>query len=290
MVATCHICKKGELERYGEWAAEVLGAHYTLLQCNHCSTVMSNPLPDETTLQRFYKECYDFKWFGDHLWAKMRDARLRVSEYRQLMGKRVLDFGGGLGYFSRAAREAGYESITYDPYLSQHQIEEGSWDSVVSLHVLEHAPDPLATLGAMRRSLKKGGNLIIAVPNFLSLGYQELGMNWVWAQPPLAHIYHFTASGITTLLEQAGFKVKTISFCERWDSNLYIDLKCREKYSRLDAEWFVSPYAKYRLFQKYVALRNSILRFQGLKHTANNEMNIKENLSELQLVATRSKD
>lgn len=269
---------------------EVLDQHYTLLQCNHCSTVMSNPLPDEATLQRFYKECYDFRWFGDHMWAKMRDARLRVREYSNYLGKRVLDFGGGFGYFSKAAREAGYESVTFDPYLNERKIEDGKWDSVVSLHVLEHSPDPLATLGLMRRSLKEGGNLIVAVPNFLSRGYQELGMNWIWAQPPLAHIYHFTPSGMTALLAQAGFNVEIISSCERWDANLYTDLQCRDKYSRLDAEWFVSPYANNRFFRKYVAIRNSILRFQGLKQASNNEMNSKHNLSELQLVATRISD
>jgi len=290
MAVTCNICKNGNLERYGEWSAIVFDIVYTLSQCNHCGTVMSDPIPDEATLQRFYSECYDFRWFRDHIWAKMRDARLRVQEYRQFLGRRVLDFGGGLGYFSRAAREKGYESVTFDPYLNDHKIEVGVWDSVVSLHALEHVSDPVKMLGVIRNCLKQGGNVILAVPNFLSRGYQELGMSWVWAQPPIAHIYHFTPRGISALLEQSGFELEIISFCERWDANLYTDLKCRDKYILRDLEWAVSPYSKYRIFQKYVAIRNSLLRFEGLKNAKDKNTNSDDSLSEMYLIAKRTND
>lgn len=285
MLVKCPVCRKGELAKYGEWSEEVFEVTYQLGECNSCGTVMTNPLPEETTLQRFYKQCYDFSWFNDHRWAKILDARQRVREYGPFLGKNILDYGGGFGYFSNAAREKGYHCITYDPYVNEHKLEEGTWDTVVSLHVLEHVRDPRATLNDMIKLLKPDGNLIIAVPNFNSQGYQELGMKWVWAQPPLAHIYHFTPKSIATILEQSGLIIHKIDTCERWDANSYVDIKCREKYHRLDMDWFTNRKAKYRLYQKYIALRNSILRFKGLKQADSHCITNSGQLSELFVIA-----
>lgn len=283
MSTLCPVCGKGELFKYTDWSELVFLIEYHLEKCSHCGTVMTSPLPDDAILLRFYKESYAFSWFTDHKWAKMRDARLRVREYRNILGKKILDFGGGFGYFSKAAREQMYDCLTFDPFVNKNHAEEGVWDTIVLLHVLEHVRDPLTLLMNLHRYLKPDGNLILAVPNLLSTGYQEVGMQWVWAQPPIAHIYHLTPNGIAALLERSGFVIENMTFRERWDANLYADLKCREKYHRLDLEWFTSPYAKHRLFQKYIAFRNSILRFDSLKHTMNDNDNME--LSELCVVA-----
>jgi hypothetical protein len=49
-------------------------------------------------------------------------------------------------------------------------------------------------------------------------------MKWVWAQPPVAHIHHFTSQGILQLLDRAGFHEPHLSFHERWDVNSASDI------------------------------------------------------------------
>jgi len=43
---------------------------------------------------------------------------------------------------------------------------DGSFDAVISLHVLEHLEDPVRFMREIRRVLKKEGLVVIAVPNF----------------------------------------------------------------------------------------------------------------------------
>ena len=49
--------------------------------------------------------------------------------------------------------------------LGEQRFAPHSFDAVVIWHVLEHLPDPQATLEAVGEILKPGGVLVIAVPN-----------------------------------------------------------------------------------------------------------------------------
>ncbi|GAB7027070.1 class I SAM-dependent methyltransferase [Geotalea toluenoxydans] len=249
---------------------------------------MTFPIPSDDCISRFYNDCYDFRWFADHLWAKMRDARIRIEEYRPFLGERVLDYGGGFGYFAKAATEAGFYSTTFDPYLNDHCVEQTAWDAVVAIHVLEHVSNPLNVLTKVKEFLKPQGHLILAVPNFSSAGYLKLGMQWVWAQPPIAHLYHLTPAGMAALLQRAGYTVVKMSTCERWDANSYTDIQARDKYYKFELQWFSKPFAKYRWSQKLIALRNSLLRFWALRHAcADDGANM--TLSELYVIAKITK-
>ncbi len=234
---TCLVCCKGVSESYGEWHWEIGGETYQLARCRSCGSVFTNPLPDDATLRTLYKNDFDYRWYQDHYDAKLRDCRMRIHEYRGILGHRVLDFGGGVGYFSAAARELGFDSDTYDPFLTSKTAIGGRWDTVVALHVLEHSNNPDSIIEQIKRLLIPGGRLILAVPNSASLGYKKLGMHWVWAQPPLLHVYHFNASGIKSLLSRHGFGEFKVSYHERWDANLYSDLENVRLSNVMDALW-----------------------------------------------------
>lgn len=158
------------------------------------------PRPPDAALRTIYGTSFDYQWYRDHFDAKLQDCRGRVKEYQSLLGQRVLDFGGGVGYLSQALKVG--LSATYDPYLSEVVPARTAWDSVVALHVLEHSNDLDRTVSAMREWLEPCGRLIVAVPNFSGLGYREQGMHWVWAQPPLVHLLHF-GYGTVCLVEAA---------------------------------------------------------------------------------------
>lgn len=261
----CPVCNKGLPRAYNDQQWEFWGVEYRLVMCPECGSAYTDPMPGGETLKKVYATWFDYRWYQDFYNAKLRDCRIRLKEYQELMGRRVLDFGGGVGYFSSAAREEGYVSQTYDPYASGDVLGDEKWDTVVALHVLEHSNDPDDTVEQIKKILTPKGTLILAVPNFSSLGYRKLGMGWVWAQPPLLHIFHFTAEGLKALLGRNGFEDIKISYHERWDANLYTDLEKVKTFRRLDSLWLRQPFNRIGLYRKLVARLNSALRFNGLK-------------------------
>jgi len=287
----CPICKTGTVHRYSdvsnrsEW--RIYGESYSLVQCDDCKTVHTAPLPKQSALERLYKNDFNYQWYQDHLAAKMKDARIRFDEYSGSLGKTVLDFGGGLGYFSSVARSHGRESMTYDPYIQADNQVRTLWDSIVALHVLEHSNDPEKLLIAINERLKPGGTLILAVPNFLSDGYKTLGMRWVWAQPPLLHIFHFTGKGLRKLVEVCGFDVVGMSYHERWDANLVSDLRQYKRFRTLDKDWGRFPMKYIRSYQKHITARNSRFRFEALKSALDRYDCSYTGYAELQIVARK---
>jgi SAM-dependent methyltransferase len=239
------------------------GEQYTLVRCASCRTASTFPMPAPHVLNQVYSSgTFTYTWYRDHYPAKFLDSMQRLHELRAErvpLGKRILDFGGGQGYFSAAARLLGYQSETYDPVFGAgHPPAPGSYDTVVSLHMLEHSPDPEDTLRQMYRFLKPGGTLCLVVPNGLSEGYQRLGSAWAWAQPPLIHLHHFTEQGLAVLLRRTGFELSHVSFHERWDANRISDVAMAKTFARLDGAWSTT-HAK-----RLVAARNALLRFGAL--------------------------
>lgn len=281
----CPVCLHVETRPYSAQTWNFWGVEYRLLSCDACNSISTYPLPDNDVLAKLYAECFDYRWYQDHYGAKLRDCRERVREYRPILGQRVLDFGGGVGYLSAVLREEGYESITYDPFCRQDDKKEGLWNTVIALHVLEHANDPDSTLGEMKSLLAKGGNLILAVPNAAGRGYRELGMKWVWAQPPLMHTLHFTAAGLSALLERNGFTIESLTFAERWDANLCTDLDRVAFQSLIDSAWGRLPYNRYRLYRKGCAVASSLFRSIGLQIARQGYDPANTDYSELQVIA-----
>lgn len=75
--------------------------------------------------------------------------------------------------------------------------EDGSVDTVISRHILEHCIDLVKTLSEWRRVIKKGGRLIVAVPNESIL--ETIPLNG-------EHVHAFTEKSLTSLLEMFSLK------------------------------------------------------------------------------------
>jgi SAM-dependent methyltransferase len=286
--AQCPVCVAGQCAPLGVRFKD-RDRVYELEQCGACGCAFTAPRPDDGTLQQLYGESYDYRWFRDHYDAKFADARARFEEYEPWLGASVLDFGGGLGYFAAAARKAGLRSETLDPHSGAAAVAPGNgWDSVVALHVLEHSNDPGAMLKAIRALLKPGGSLILAVPNYASAGYRERGVNWVWAQPPLVHVFHFTVQGIAALLARHGFELEQVDYRERWDANYVADVLEVERFARLEADWARRPWSRFTLYRKYIAYRNAQLRFEALERSLRGHAAEPSLRAELQVRARRT--
>lgn len=237
------------------------GAIYRLLRCEACGGRFTDPLPSASLLDELYASEFNFGWYRDHYPAKLLDSLHRMLQYRRLGlldGKRLLDYGGGLGYFSRAARLCRFDAETVDPMHMRGATTSAEYDVVACHHVLEHAADPGQVLGELRRALAPTGTLILAVPNGASLGYRRRGNDWVWSQPPFVHIHHFTAGGLRTLAERHGLEVVSEHYYERWDANTLADVRLAPLYARADGGW---SQARWRWGR---AQLNSMLRLAAL--------------------------
>ncbi|MBU2838316.1 class I SAM-dependent methyltransferase [Acidithiobacillus thiooxidans] len=287
MFTKCQICISKYATLFGsyEWTSE--NKTYNLYKCKKCGSAFTCPLPTDAMLQELYKHSFSYEWYRNHLSAKIKDSETRYNAYKNIIGNMVLDYGGGIGYFSQVCRDHGLNSITYDPYTTDN-AQTNKWDTVVALHVIEHSNNPDNIIDNIKSLLVNNGTLILAVPNFSGIGYHKMGMQWVWAQPPFLHIFHFTAEGISRLLERHGFTIIEISYHDRWDANIYCDVINAAKYAKRDAMWSNKILGKYYPYRMLISQMNSYARFNGLKKS-NKLIYEDTERSELQVIAKYKK-
>lgn len=173
----------------------------------------------------------------------MNDVLLNQACLRELMlrgDERIIDFGSGLGQFSRTMARAvphGHVvGIERDPeqlagarrLAEQHgetgQVEfrsgdvlrpelgddAGSFDLAHARFVLEHVPDPLVVVRAMVHAVRPGGRIVLADDDHgvMRLWPEPMGFNDLWT----AYIRTYDRMGndpfvgrrLVQLLEQAG--------------------------------------------------------------------------------------
>jgi SAM-dependent methyltransferase len=173
------------------------------------------PEPESSAVSPLLRLAYDYGM------AKRRGFLIR----HQACG-RLLDVGCATGTFLRAVREAGgWEThgvemssaavqIARERYgldVSAGTLEAAAFpnemfDAVTLWDVLEHLPDPAASLTEIWRILKAAGVLILRVPNGASWDAQWFGPYWAGLEPP-RHTYVFTPQTLELLLVKSGFEI-----------------------------------------------------------------------------------
>jgi len=169
--------------------------------------------------------------FSEHAMAYQKDLAERWVSDHGLSGKRVLEVGGGDGYFAELLTGMGCDVTFVEPspgacsiarrrplrrvvegMLTEKTFAGEVFDVVVLRQVLEHVPRPLRFLKLVRTYLKDGGKVLIEVPNIDSIvergRYQDF-----YAE----HLLYFAADTLTRAVVMAGLKVQEMYTIERGD-------------------------------------------------------------------------
>lgn len=138
-------------------------------------------------------------------------------------GGTVLDVGCGSGAFLARMRALGWRvaGVEPDPAAAAaasdvHGVEVmpdvthfagRAFEAITLHHVVEHLPDPDASVGALAARLAPGGRLVIVTPNIDSLGRRRFGRHWVHWDPP-RHLRMFSRPGLEAVATGAGLAIE----------------------------------------------------------------------------------
>jgi len=213
---------------------------FNLVKCLSCGLVYVENQPSDEEFKRIYsfKAGYHKCFQSIVSWQTRKQLSFgkRHYEYIKKYRKkgRILDLGCSAGFFLKAAKENGWETIGIDishdtaeiarkryglnvltGILNEGIFPAGYFDVVSMWDVVEHINDPVKTVAIINKILAPGGMLILSTPNidglFPKMAYRMSGrMNdWLHPEPP-HHLFQFSKKTIAKLLETSGFKLLEI--------------------------------------------------------------------------------
>jgi SAM-dependent methyltransferase len=231
-LAECPTCRSNQigLRFKGKTARNPADAQeWQVYECKMCGLGFLNPRPDWNELSFYYSEQYA-AYKPSHGAQASDDAVIAearsTGRFRHIPipeGKRLLDVGCGGGYFLRICQMLGatVQGVEPSPIAAAQARAQGfqvftgmlddfdtheRFDIITANQVLEHVPDPVATLAKMKSLLAPGGMIWLAVPNGDCVWAKKLGWEWDGADLPF-HLLQFGPESIKVAAEGAGLEV-----------------------------------------------------------------------------------
>ena len=240
-VLHCHICSSSRLKprpfgyRFkGNW----LGG----IQCTSCGIIFLHPQPAAEDLKQMYSKDYfegDFRcghaesYFDGATLECLADYSIleRIKRHKAI-GK-FLEIGCAGGAFLNAAQRIGYEvqGVEFSEEAAQFarqkfslnvvagdvgsaRFPDEAFDVIYMGDVMEHLPNPLATLREINRIIAREGLLVLECPTQTNALFSRLGFviysaldKKVTVQLPPYHLFEFRRKSLTSLLHRCGFKI-----------------------------------------------------------------------------------
>lgn len=226
----CPVCATDSVPKFQ-------AGEHQMYKCSNCNVSFVWPTPSDEFLTKFYSIFHKKTSEGGKydIWEnRMKldfDVKIKKIKAINKSDLKILDVGCGKGYFVKACVENGLSaegidlsnsaieyaksSLGINAYcgrVEDHSELEGRYDVVTFWATIEHLPNPLKTLKAIKSVLQPGGYL------FLDTG---IGNDWLdkllpgvnqWYDPP-QHLFVFSKESLIILLEKSGFETNAIDIC-----------------------------------------------------------------------------
>lgn len=221
-VKSCPLCGREKYLVFDQ--RDFRGFQVTNVLCSNCGLVFQTPRMTASELDKFYKEHYRVAYQGQEgpndKDLKVQKARaeylvnlLQGLELREVQN--YLDIGSSAGSLIKHVKQVyGCEAAGVEPgeayrhyaeskgirvFKDLTQIEQAEiskFDLVSLIHVLEHIPDPVEYLKALRiKLLAQNGKLLVEVPNLYAHECFEV-----------AHLTSFSSDRLIQVLKKAGYR------------------------------------------------------------------------------------
>ena len=142
-------------------------------------------------------------------WLRSQDVR----------GLRVLDVGCGDRPYEQllkgAAEIVGFD-VPGNPHADLHgsidaiPVEDGSFDVVLCLQVLEHVPDPATAVRELRRVVKPGGRVLLSTHGVYPF-HPTPNDFWRWTHDGLAHLFRTNAEWTSVTVRPGAGTAATVA-------------------------------------------------------------------------------
>jgi SAM-dependent methyltransferase len=177
-------------------------------------------------MREFYEAVWNDLPADPQPWAWTRRRAILLRELRP--GDRLLDLGCGAGRFVAAAREAGADVVGVE--IAEAALDRarrvaagaelrlvapdgtlplahGEVDLVWCSEVLEHVPDTVGFLTEVRRVLRRGGRLLLTVPDHGRVKRTLIAVvrHESHYDPLGQHLRFYTRRSLTSALQATGF-------------------------------------------------------------------------------------
>lgn len=210
---------------------EFFSEGYKIVQCITCGQVRTETPLNLKRTQFYNKDDSTIYIEKEEMFRSLfRSVIAFISRFKKK--GRLLDIGAGVGLLANEAERAGFTVVGLEPSKSavsaakkhfgasllQKEFSEKlfmkSFDVIVLNHVLEHLPNPKRVINDTGKVLKRGGLLVIGVPNFGS--YLSIFKRNRWQSLiPDQHRWHFTLRSLDQLVLSFGFE----RIGENWENH-----------------------------------------------------------------------
>jgi SAM-dependent methyltransferase len=232
----CALCgaTEQEPEAYGyDFEYNTTSNPFRFVRCARCSHLYLSPRPSPSDLGVIYPAHYYTLAGTGSLVAKLR--RLwegkKVDVYRDALGpgpKRILDVGCGDGRFLDVLRDFGSPDwelvgVDFDPKavdrcrargftayqkrVEDMAAEDGTFDAVVMLQLIEHVEDPVVLSQRVFSLLRPGGVFVVETPNLAGWDYALFKKRWWGHYHFPRHWNLFSKASLEGMLTRAGFVI-----------------------------------------------------------------------------------